>query len=259
MLMLAIALVSLSSCKTTKKIVYFQDIEKWGETVPTQALQTLTFQPGDKISIIISSARSPELAQQFNLSIVATQVGAKSRTNTSNQLALYTVDEKGDIDFPVIGKIHVQGTTRFQVAAKIQSLLRAGQLNDAVVTVECYDRYVTVLGEVGRPGRINMANDHLTILEALGEVGDLTIQARRDRILVLRQEGSVSKTYYVDIRTKDLLNSPVYNLRQNDVVIVEPNKVRSGQSTYNASNVRSIATWLSISSVLISVAILVFK
>lgn len=257
--MLAIALVSLSSCKTTKKIVYFQDIEKWGETVPTQALQTLTFQPGDKISIIISSARSPELAQQFNLSIVATQVGAKSRTNTSNQLALYTVDEKGDIDFPVIGKIHVQGTTRFQVAAKIQSLLRAGQLNDAVVTVECYDRYVTVLGEVGRPGRINMANDHLTILEALGEVGDLTIQARRDRILVLRQEGSVSKTYYVDIRTKDLLNSPVYNLRQNDVVIVEPNKVRSGQSTYNASNVRSIATWLSISSVLISVAILVFK
>lgn len=259
MLMLAIALVSLSSCKTTKKIVYFQDIEKWGETVPTQALQTLTFQPGDKISIIISSARSPELAQQFNLSIVATQVGAKSRTNTSNQLALYTVDEKGDIDFPVIGKIHVQGTTRFQVASKIQSLLRAGQLNDAVVTVECYDRYVTVLGEVGRPGRINMANDHLTILEALGEVGDLTIQARRDRILVLRQEGSVSKTYYVDIRTKDLLNSPVYNLRQNDVVIVEPNKVRSGQSTYNASNVRSIATWLSISSVLISVAILVFK
>lgn len=258
-LMLATVLVALSSCKTTKKIVYFQDIERWEEAVPTQAVQILTFQPGEKLSIITSSARSPELAQQFNLPVVAQQAGSATRTSSNNQIALYTVDEKGDIDFPVIGKVHVQGLTRFQVAQKIQSTLRAGQLNDAVVTVESYDKYVTILGEVAKPGRVNITNDHLTILEALGLVGDLTIQARRDRILVLRQEGSMSKTYYVDIRSKDLLTSPVYNLQQNDVVVVEPNKVRAGQSTYNANNVRSIATWLSISSVLISVAILVFK
>lgn len=174
-------------------------------------------------------------------------------------MSLYTVDANGDIDFPVIGKVHVQGLSRFQVATKIQNTLRAGQLNDAVVTVECYDRYVTILGEVKQPGRISIKGDHLTILEALGEAGDLTIQGRRDRILILRQEGSVSKTYYADIRSKDLLNSPVYNLQQNDVVVVEPNKVRSDQSTYNASYLRSVGTWMSISSFLMSIAILVFK
>lgn len=258
LLMLATALVVFTSCKTTKKVVYFQDIEKWGETVPTQTVKSLTFQPGDKLSVVTSSARSPELAYQFNLPIVTSQAGATTRSSY-NQVSLFTVDAHGDIDFPVIGKVHVQGLSRFQVATKIQNMLRAGQLNDAVVTVECYDQYVTILGEVKNPGRISIKSDHLTILEALGEAGDLTIQGRRDRILILRQEGSVSKTYYVDIRSKDLLNSPVYNLQQNDVVVVEPNKVRSDQSTYNASNVRSIGTWLSISSLLMTLAVLIFK
>ena len=90
-------------------------------------------------------------------------------------------------------------------------------------------------------------------------MGDLTIQARRDRILVMRQEGDETKSYYVDIRSKDIMNSPAYNLRQNDIIVVEPNPMRIGQSTYNENSVRQISTWLSVSSVLISIAILIFK
>ena len=101
--------------------------------------------------------------------------------------------------------------------------------------------------------------DNITLLQALGEAGDLTIQARRDSILVIRQEGNVSKSYFVDLRSKDLLNSPVYNLKQNDIVYVKPNKVRAGQSTVNDNSARSISTWLSISSFLLSLAILIFN
>ena len=177
----------------------------------------------------------------------------------NNQIVLYTLDEEGNVDIPTLGRVKIGGITRSEAAMKVQSMLRQNLLRDAVVTISAYDQYITVLGEVKNPGRINVNRDNITLLEALGQCGDLTIQARRDRILVLRQEDGITKSYYVDMRSKDLLNSPVYNLRQNDVVVVEPNKVKQGQYTNNDNSVRSISTWLSVSSVLISLGILIFR
>ena len=190
--------------------------------------------------------------------IVTVQAGSAARTY-SNQIALYTLDEQGCVDIPTLGRVKIGGLTRSDAAVKIQDMLRQGQLRDGIVTVSAYDQFITVLGEVKNPGRVSVNRDNITLLEAIGQCGDLTIQARRDRILVLRQENGLTKTYYVDIRSKDLLNSPVYNLHQNDVVVVEPNKVRQGQSTNNDNSVRSISTWLSVSSVLISLGILIFR
>ena len=254
---LAVALLVLSSCKTREKVLYFQDMES-APAVPVQTIKPLTYMPGDKMSVIVTSSATPTLAQQFNLPIVTTQAGSTTRAY-SNQIALYTVDENGCIDIPTLGRVEVRGLTRSQAAQSIQDKLRAGQLRDAVVTVNSYDQYVTVLGDVVKPGRVLVTNDNLTILEAIGQVGDLTMTARRDRIAVIRQEGGEAHTYYVDIRSKDILDSPVYNLRQNDVIYVEPNKVKMGQSTNNDNSVRSIATWLSVSSVLISLGILIFR
>ena len=254
---LAIVLVAFSSCHTQEKVVYFQDLAEV-EKVATQPVQTITYVPGDKLSLVVSSSRTPELATQFNLPVVSMQAGT-SRGAYSNQIAYYTVDEQGNIDVPIIGKIHVEGLTRSQVAEKVQATIRNGRCNDAVVTASSYDQFVTILGEVARPGRINIASEHLTLLEALGLAGDLTIKGRRDRVLVMRQKGGKTKSYYVDLRSKTLLNSPVYNLKQNDVVYVEPNNVRSGESTNNGNSVRSISTWLSVSSLLISLAVLIFK
>lgn len=213
---------------------------------------------GDKISVIITSSSTPELAQRFNLPVVTFQAGT-TNASYNNQISVYTVDENGGIDVPTLGRVKVSGLTRSEAGEKIQAMLRSGLLRDAVVTVNSFDQFVTVLGEVSKPGKININKDNLTILEALGQAGDLTIQARRDRVLVLRQEGSETRSYYVDLRSKDLLSSPVYNLQQNDLVYVEPNKIRMGQSTYNENSIRSISTWLSVSSVLISLGILIFN
>lgn len=167
---------------------------------------------------------------------------------------------RSGIDIPVLGKVKVGGLTRTEAANAIQSKLRDEEhLLDGVVTINSYDQYITVLGEVKNPGRISINRDNMTILEAIGMAGDLNIQARRNRIRVIRQEGDQSRTYFVDIRSKDILNSPVYNLRQNDVIYVEPNLVKQGQYTNNDNSLRSISTWLSATSVFISLYILIFR
>lgn len=257
-LVLVAVLLTLSSCKTREKILYFQDIEN-GSVIPTQAIQPLTFQPGDKLTVIVSSSATPQLAVQFNLSMVSTQAGTTSTSTGSQQMAVYTIDENGCIDIPILGRTKISGLTRSETAAKIQSILRDGKLRDAVVTVNSYDQYITFLGEVNKPGKQTITKDRLTIIEALGAAGDLTIHGCRDNILVLRQEGNETKSYYVDLRSKDVMNSPVYNLRQNDVVYVQPNKVKMGQSTNNDNSLRTIGTWMSIVSFLMSLGVIVLK
>lgn len=254
LILLLIAMLTIASCKTQEKIVYFQDTEQNG-TVATQKAVALKLIPGDKIGVNITSAATPELALRYSL----VQGNASSAAQANVNIYRYTLDENGNVDLPGVGRLKVGGLTRSEAAALIQAKYREGVINDAVVTVASYNQYVTILGEVKTPGQYEITRDNLNILEAIGRAGDLTITGRRDRVKVIRQEGDASKTYYVDLRSKDLFNSPVYNLQQNDVVYVEPNKMRTGQSTYNDNSIRSISTWLSISSVLISLSILIFR
>ncbi len=251
------AVVLLSSCKSEEKILYLQDVAS-GQSYTTPGIEPLALVPGDKVSVIVTSSATPKIAQQFNLPIVTVQAGATDRAY-SQQIALYTIDENGSIDIPTLGRVTIGGMTRSEAANFIQQLLRKELLRDAVVTMSTYDLYVTVLGEVAKPGRVQISRDNITLLEALGQAGDLTIQGRRDQVKVVRMENGEMKTYFVDLRSKSLFDSPVYNLRQNDVVYVSPNRVRSGQATNNDNSVRSISTWLSVSSVLISLGILIFN
>lgn len=258
LLAFAALLLTLSSCKTREKILYFQDIEN-GAVIPTQAIQPLTFQSGDKLTVVVTSSSTPQLAVQFNLPMVTIQAGTVNAQSGSQQMAVYTIDENGCIDIPTLGRTKISDLTRSETAAKIQALLRDGKLRDAVVTVNAYDQYITILGEVKSPGKQTITKDRLTIIEAIGAAGDLTIHGCRDNILVLRQEGNETKSYYVDLRSKDVMNSPVYNLRQNDVVYVQPNKVKMGQSTNNDNSLRTISTWISIASFLMSLGVIVLK
>lgn len=232
-----------------------QDVQP-GEVITTQPLITLKLCPGDKVGIIVTSSATPDLAERYNLS-----TGLSSGGTSQNQDNLrYTVDENGNIDMLGIGRVKIGGLTRSEAAAKIQSIFRSGILNDAVVTVAAYNRYVTILGEVGNPGRQEISRDNMTILDAIGAAGDLTITGRRDNIKVIRQQADKSsKIYFVDLRSKDIFNSPVYNLQQNDIIIVEPNKVRIGQSTINDNSFRSVGMWMSISSFLMSLGVLIFR
>lgn len=256
-LVILTAVFMLSACTSEKKVLYLQDVTP-GQTLRSQAIQALKLIPGDKVSVIVTSSATPQIAQQFNLPVVTLQAGSTNKSY-NNQISLYTLDENGNIDVPTLGRVQIGGLTRAEASAKIQGMLRDGQLRDAVVTINTYDQYVTVLGEVKTPGRVSITRDNITLLDAIGEAGDLTIQGRRDQVKVIRQEGAETKTYFVDLRSKSLFDSPAYNLRQNDVVYVSPNKMRVGQSTNNENSARSISTWLSVSSVLISLGILIFN
>lgn len=248
--------VGLTACKTPGKINYIQDIEP-GVAQPIESRQSIIIQPKDMLSIIVSS-KDPELAAMFNLSVQANRAGVASKSDNGQYLSGYVVDNNGDIDFPVLGKIHAAGLSRWALQEKITRELRERDLlKDMVVTIEFMNFKVSVLGEVEYPGTYNIEGDKVTILEAIAMAGDLTVYGIRDEVYVIREENGERRNFKLDLRSKDIFNSPAYYLRQNDIIYVKPNEVRAGQSTINQNDVRSISLWLSISSLLTSIAILV--
>ena len=256
--MLVLFTLALWSCSTPKEISYFQDLESV-EGQRIGGAKGITVRPKDKISIIVN-CKSPELTALFNLPYVTQRLGENSRSTISSgysqgYISGYTVDDRGCVDFPVLGEVHVAGMTREEIASEIKRELREqGQATDAVVTVDFMNLYHQVLGEVARPGRYAIDKDALTILDAIGAAGDLTIYGRRDRVKVLRDEGGRMRTYEVDLcSASDLIASPVYYVRQNDVIYVDPNDVRARQSTVNGNNVRSTSFWISLTSLAASV------
>ena len=120
-----------------------------------------------------------------------------------------------------------------------------------------YRERKAVMGEVGRPGSFTISGDRITLLEALSMAGDLTIYGRRDRVAVIRENDGKRTILFHDLRSADIFNSPCYYLQQNDIVYVEPNKAKSGQSSINQNN--SIGVWVSVISLLTTIAVLIFK
>lgn len=247
---------ALASCGSTKDIAYFQDALNQSQ-INTQAPQTLTLGVSDKISIIVHS-KDPELAAIFNLPIAAQRVGM-AQTNTlltSNyQISTYTVDADGDIDFPILGSIHVAGLHREEVARMIKNMIIAkNYIKDPVVTVEFASFYVSVIGEVSRPGRYLLEKDKVTLLDAIANAGDLTINGERTNVKVFREEGGKQKCYTVNFTdSREVFASPVYYLRQDDIIYVEPNPMRKRQSTVNGNSLTSASFWVSAGSLLTSI------
>ena len=263
--LLAAGCLLLSSCGSSQQVVYFQDMQPGESEIVLPEAQAITVRPEDKISIIVNS-RDPQLTDLFNLPYVSRQLGQSLRTSgitvSSNQgVSAYTVDADGEIDFPVLGKIYVAGMKREEIAECIKNeLIKENLVKDPVVTVEFANLCISVLGEVNNPGRFSIDRDCLTILDALSMAGDLTIYGNRFKVMVLRQEGDVQRVYGLDLTSGEhIYTSPAYYLQQNDVVYVEPNAVKARQSTVNGNNVRSTSFWISLASLLTSVAILIFN
>lgn len=259
-LFLAASLFLLGACSTSKEIPYFQDLRPGESELTLTTPVEIKIQPKDKLSILVNS-QDPRLTNLFNLPIFTQQIGQESNTGSSRGVSGYTVDTKGCIDFPVLGKIFIAGMTREEVAAHIKSELQSHDLiKDPVVTVEYMNLSIAVMGEVKNPGRYNIDKDHLTILDALSQAGDLTIYGKREKVLVLRNEEGKQRVYGVNLCSAEhLYTSPVYYLQQNDVVYVEPNDTKARQSTVNGNNVRSTSFWISLASLLTSIAVLIVK
>lgn len=258
-LFVIVFLFVLASCKTYEKINYMQDV-RVDTPVEVSVNQGIRIQPQDMLSIVVSS-KTPELAMIFNLPVVSYQAGSEVVSGAGTQRLLgYVVNNNGEIDFPVLGKIKVAGLTRWEVQEYIKkTIIDAGLMKDLVVTVEFMNFKISIMGEVNSPGTYTINGDKVTLLEALSMARDLTIYGKRDGVYVVREENGVRTTYNVDLRSVSLFDSPVYYLRQNDVVYVEPNKVRAGQSTINENSLKSVSLWISIGSFLTSLAVLIFK
>lgn len=255
-LYLLIAL-ALSSCATSQKIVYFQDAQM-GEEQSIEKGKYITIRPQDQLSIVVSS-KNPELAAVFNLPRAAPYVGGRvESSNPNGQILGYTVTQDGDIDFPILGKVYIQGLNREQVAGLIKGRLSEDLVKDAVVTVEFLNLSFSVMGEVTRPGKYNINKDQITILEALSMAGDLTIYGQRDKVLLIRTDDNRT-TYKLDLRSNEIFNSPAFYVQQNDVIYIEPNGVRANQSTVNGNTARSVSLWMSIASFLTTLGVLIFK
>ena len=265
LLILLAVVVALSSCGSSKQVVYFQDLKPGETEINLPEVKAITVRPEDKISIIVNS-RDPQLTDLFNLPYVSRQLGQSLRTNgitiSNNQgVSAYTVDADGEIDFPVLGKMYVAGMKREEIAEYIKNELRRENLvKDPVVTVEFANLCISVLGEVNNPGRFSIDRDRLTVLDALSMAGDLTIYGNRSKVMVLRQEGDVQRVYGLNLTSGNhVYTSPAFYLQQNDVVYVEPNAVKARQSTVNGNNVRSTSFWISLASLLNSIGILIFN
>ena len=261
-LLLILMVLAAVSCSTPKEISYFQDLQPGVTELAITDPVEIKVRPKDKLSILVN-AQDPKLTNMFNLPIVSQQIGQESTgsSGTSRGVSGYTVGGFGDINFPVLGKIRVEGMTREQIADYLTKQLKEQELiKDPVVTVEFMNLGVSVLGEVNKPGRISINRDNMTILDAISEAGDLTIFGKREKVLVLRQEDGKQRVYGVNLCSADhIYTSPVYYLQQNDVVYVIPNNTKSRQSTVNGNTVRSTSFWISLASLITSIAVLIAK
>ena len=259
-ILLFFLLVLMASCDVSKRITYFQDIQEYqiATSSTEQPLPEIRLRPEDKISIIVNS-KVPELTALFNLPYTARILGQTNEylTNTNQGTSGYIIKADGTIDFPVLGLVEAAGKTRDELASYIKSeLISRNLVNDPVVTVEFVNLQFSVMGEVKVPGSYKITRDHITLLDALSMAGDLNINGRRDNVLVLRPNSTGKLTaYIVDMRSFDSVqHSPAYYIHQNDYIYVEPNKKRANESTVNANTVQSASFWISVVSLLASVA-----
>lgn len=246
-------LLCLASCSTSKKVAYFQNIQSV-DFNQSKGLYDAKILPKDMLTITVNT-KTPEASQPFNLTISNT-LNQSGQLSGVGSLQGYLVDNNGDINFPVVGKIHVQGLTKNQcqdlIAQKISPYLSSSE--NPVVTVKMSSYHVTIIGEVNSPKVVAVTTEKMSILEALAEAGDLTIYGRRDNIILIRESGTGQKEYHIiNLNDANIFNSPYYYLQQNDIVYVEPNGVKAKNSAIGSST----TIWFSFISIVTSVASLI--
>jgi polysaccharide export outer membrane protein len=241
-------LILLASCASKENVVYFQDVE--GVSVNDSLIN---FEPKIQIGDILSinvSAVDAEAALPFNL-YETPIIG----TYASNAKPLtYLVDSEGNINFPVIGKFKIEGLTTKETNDKLTKILE-DYIKNPIINIRLTNFKVTVMGEVVKPGTYIIPNERISVLDAIGLAGDLTIYGNRKTVLLIREQDGKRMMVNMDLTNKQLFNSPYFYLSQNDVVYIEPNKTK-----VNSSNVGPNTTVIISSiSLLITLAALLIK
>ena len=252
----------LSACSTPKDITYMQNFEN-GQVRNVEVPTRLTVEPGDKISIVVT-CEDPELAEVFNLAIANYRIGMTTSArgvSSESKVGTFTVSPEGTIEYPLIGTLQVAGLSRLQLAKLVEQKIVAGEyLKKPIVTVDFVNATVSVLGDVKNPGSYIIDKDDMTILQALALAGDLNITGRRDNVLVVRRDGDKNTAYRVDLtNAEELMQSPAFYVQQNDAIYVDPNNTKKRQATASGNTFLTPTFWVSIVSVLVSIAVFIKK
>ncbi len=222
----------LSSCVSKKEIIYFQNAKDFETIVDTDTFEA-KLKIGDILSIYISTI-NPLVAAPYNITMNTGGGGGGGQSQTVG----YLIDLEGNIDYPVLGKVKLIGLTIEEARQLLKKKFEEGNLlKDPVVIIRITNFRITIAGAVNGPGVYQVPGERISILEALGMAGDLSIQGRRDNILIVRDFNGTKTYSRVDLTSKEIFNSPVYYLTQNDYVYVEPNtaliSTASGDSRIN--------------------------
>ena len=254
--------VSLCSCATHRdNISYMQDIMQTPDSLwNKQYSYAPKLKANDEVSIVVSAV-DQAAAAAFNKTPFAQQTSERREISTVPSIHTYRVNERGEIDFPVIGTIMVKGKTTLEVQDYLVERIKE-YVMEPIVSVAMINVTTVVLGEVTKPGICEFKGNRATLLEALGQVGDLTIYGRRDNVMLIRENEGRREAHLIDLTSADFVNSPYYYLQQNDVIYVSPNSSKRDSSRYNnlkSYNISLVGTIVSCVSVLASLAIAIWK
>jgi polysaccharide export outer membrane protein len=241
-LLLVFAFFILSSCASKKDIIYFGDINLKQQDITT--FYEGKIQNNDILSIIVSSS-SPDLASIYN-----------TNSSSSSSINGYLVTIEGTIILPVLGKIKVQDLTLLELEhLLVQKLIDGNHLANPTVTVRLTNAKFTILGEVKNPGTFTFNEQNISVLQALGYAGDLTINGKRQDILIIREENNKRIYMKIDLTSKKWFDSPYYYIKPNDVIYVNPNGPKVASSGY----VSSLTNLLAVVSIAITTILLLTK
>lgn len=246
----------MSSCTSYKNVPYMQDIEtvnNYGKEIP---LYDAKIMPKDLLSITVNTT-DPQAAAPFNLTMqtnLNVALAQNAYTTAQPTLQQYLVNNKGEIDFPVIGRIKVGGLTKNQAEDLIREKLQPYLKEAPIVTVRMSNYKISVLGEVARPGSFTVSNEKVNVLEALAMAGDMTVYGVRTNVKLIREDADGKREIIpLDLTKSDLVLSPYFYLRQNDILYVTPNETKAKSSDIGTTT----TTWISATSILISLASLI--
>ena len=253
----------LAGCTSYKSVPYLQNPEIVNELGTEIPLYDAKIMPKDLLSITVNTT-DPQAAAPFNLTVQTPLNAALTNINTTTQPTLqqYLVSNQGEIDFPVLGRLKVGGLTKNEAENMIRERLKPYLKEAPIVTVRMANYKISVLGEVARPGSFTVSNEKVNVLEALAMAGDMTVYGVRTNVKLIREEPNGKREIVeLDLTKSDIVLSPYFYLRQNDVVYVEPNAVRVVNAEYNQNNsfkISIVSAVISAVSVIASLMISLF-
>ena len=242
--------IIFGSCADTKKITYFPEL---GEgLIPSSAVNLEpVINKGDILSISVTSP-NPEATVMFNAPNMAANQTTAAAGNISPSSG-YLVNQDGFIEFPALGKIMAAGTTKQKLKDDItQKLLDSKLLVDPIVSIRLLNYRVTVLGEVARPTVVTVPNERISILEALGLAGDITIYGKKENVLLIREEKGSKVIKRINLNSSEIFSSPYYYLKSNDVIYVEPNQAKVASASQGRQLVPTILAALSLVAIILT-------